>query len=83
MSAADVASDALNAARSNRIAAQDLLDTVTSNVRTARTNGATWEQIGNALHITKQAAQQRYGHKDHWTTADTTAGHTPSIFSDS
>ena len=28
----------------------------------ARTKGLTWEQIGTALGVTKQAAQQRYGH---------------------
>ncbi len=27
----------------------------------ARKLGATWEQIGNALHISKQAAQQNWG----------------------
>lgn len=39
----------------------------------------TWQTIGSALGITKQAAQQRYGHKNHWTAADTTAGLTPSM----
>jgi hypothetical protein len=62
MSADDIASDALNTARCNRVAAQDLTDTVTCNVHTARAHGATWEQVGNALHISKQAAQQHYGH---------------------
>ncbi len=28
----------------------------------ARQRGATWEQIGTALGITRQAAQQRWGH---------------------
>ena len=27
----------------------------------AKEHGATWEQIGNELGITKQAAEQRYG----------------------
>jgi hypothetical protein len=27
----------------------------------ARTHGATWEQIGDALNMSKQAAQQRWG----------------------
>lgn len=30
-------------------------------VRRARLGGATWETIGDALNITRQAAQQRYG----------------------
>lgn len=30
-------------------------------VRTARENGATWQQIGDALGITRSAAQQYYG----------------------
>jgi hypothetical protein len=51
-------------------------------VHDAHANGHTWATIGNALGITKQAAQQRYGHKNHWTAADTAAGLTPSMFSD-
>jgi predicted ArsR family transcriptional regulator len=30
-------------------------------VAQARSEGASWEQIGQALGITKQAAQQRFG----------------------
>jgi hypothetical protein len=30
-------------------------------VNAARSSGATWEQIGDALGVTRQAAQQRYG----------------------
>lgn len=53
-----------------------IAETVTS----ARNHGATWQEIGDALAITKQAAQQRFGHKNHWTAADTAAGQTPSMF---
>ena len=54
---------------------------ITRDVAKCRDAGCTWEQIGDALGITKQAAQQRYGHKNHWTAADTAAGQTPSMFS--
>jgi hypothetical protein len=30
-------------------------------VSAARRSGATWEQIGDALGVSRQAAQQRYG----------------------
>jgi hypothetical protein len=30
-------------------------------VNAARRNGATWEQIGDALGVSRQAAHQRYG----------------------
>jgi hypothetical protein len=32
-------------------------------VRNARLNGSTWDEIGDALGITKQAAAKRYGGK--------------------
>ena len=32
-------------------------------VKAARMSGATWEQIGNALGVTKQRAHQLYAHK--------------------
>lgn len=42
-----------------------LMETAESAQRTAvaaaRANGATWEQIGIGLGVTRQAAQQRYG----------------------
>jgi len=51
-------------------------------VKAARDAGVPWSAIGDALQVTRQAAQMRYGHTNHWTAADTTAGQTPSIFSD-
>jgi hypothetical protein len=33
-------------------------------VNAARRSGATWEQIGDALGVSRQAAQQRYGQHD-------------------
>lgn len=36
-------------------------DRVARRVQLAREAGATWEQVGRALGVTKQAAQKRYG----------------------
>jgi hypothetical protein len=33
-------------------------------VQKARDAGASWQQIGDALGVTRQAAQQRYGRND-------------------
>jgi hypothetical protein len=33
-------------------------------VREARKSGATWEQIGDALHVPKQTAHRNYKHVD-------------------
>lgn len=38
-------------------------------VRTARRVGLSWRQIGNAIGVTRQAAQQRYGLKDRRSVA--------------
>lgn len=38
-----------------------LTEATTAAVVLARSEGMTWQAIGDALHITKQAAQQRYG----------------------
>lgn len=40
--------------------AQALAFETRANVNIARANGVTWEQIGVALGMTKQAAQQRF-----------------------
>jgi len=47
--------------RLTRIQIKKLTRTLQDLVVTARNNGATWEEIGEALATTKQAAQQRYG----------------------
>lgn len=41
------------------VAAEDLLFDA---VQAARDNGATWQMIGDRLTVSKQAAQQRFGH---------------------
>lgn len=44
------------------LAVRAALDEATSElVRNAREAGATWEQVGKALGITRQAAQMRFG----------------------
>ena len=41
---------------------QDLIERLLRDyARQARQEGHTWEQIGDCLGVTKQAAQQRYG----------------------
>jgi hypothetical protein len=50
--------DALRAAAEVRAAVDDHLRTL---VDWARTEGATWAEIGAAIGVTAQAAQQRYG----------------------
>lgn len=52
---------ALNSVISARVAIRDLTERLPRYVTRARANGATWQQVGDALAITKQAAQQRYG----------------------
>jgi hypothetical protein len=50
--------DALRAAVDVREAVDDYLREL---VRLARTDGATWAEIGEAIGVTTQAAHQRYG----------------------
>jgi hypothetical protein len=38
----------------------EMMDYVPALVRQARLAGASWTEIGNALGVTRQAAQQRY-----------------------
>ena len=51
----------LTTIRETRITLRTLTRTLQDAVVTARNNGATWEEVGDALATTKQAAQQRYG----------------------
>jgi len=52
---------ALASMRRARTTIREADRTIGYEVGAARNAGATWEQIGEALAITKQAAQQRYG----------------------
>jgi len=61
MSASRHADANLNTIRVARIEARTLARKISDTVTTARNNGATWEEIGDALAMTKQAAQQRFG----------------------
>ena len=47
-------------------------------VDAARNSGATWEEIGDALGVTRQAAQQRYGQHDREVWPDRADGSTTS-----
>lgn len=51
---------ALYALGANAAVVQDLIDGRWEAMRAARQDGATWEQIGRALRITKQGAQDFY-----------------------
>jgi hypothetical protein len=53
--------DPLLSLRACRSLQSTLADEVQGRVFDARAQGAAWEQIGMALGITKQAAQQRFG----------------------
>ena len=54
----------LRAIAASRSLAGVLDDTVHALVGRARANGQTWAQIGAALHVTRQAAFQRFGGAD-------------------
>jgi hypothetical protein len=43
--------------------AERIASDITLHAQYARGDGATWQEIGHALGITKQAAQQRYGYR--------------------
>ncbi len=47
--------------REAQATSRDFDHKTTRYVHRARAGGATWKQVGDALGITKQAAQQRYG----------------------
>ena len=52
---------ALSATRSLSRTVDDVLEAL---VRQARSEGATWQQVGNALGTTRQNAYQRFGHAE-------------------
>jgi hypothetical protein len=52
--------EALEAVRHQLGVIRDLTEDLPIFVTKARMSGATWTQIGNALGVSKQAAQQRY-----------------------
>jgi hypothetical protein len=52
----------LRTLKTDAAAARDLEQRMRSTVQELRAGGVSWAVIGNALGITKQAAQQRYGH---------------------
>jgi hypothetical protein len=56
-----LAPEPMRALRACRSVQATLADEVQCRVFDARAQGATWEDIGDTLRITKQAAQQRFG----------------------
>lgn len=56
--------DATNAAKLRALATMqtDLEAAIFETVRAARSMGDSWQQIGNALGVSKQAAQKRWAH---------------------
>ena len=52
---------AVAAIHSTRVHIQHLYDEQREHVETARANGVSWQKIGDALGITRSAAQQYYG----------------------
>lgn len=53
------------------------LDALIADAVTHAHESHSYATIGNALGVTRQAAQQRYGPKKTWTAADTMAGQHP------
>ena len=53
---------AVAAIHSTRIHIEHLYDEQREHVETARANGVSWQKIGDALGVTRSAAQQYYGH---------------------
>lgn len=60
-----IAAEALATIRQNRAVLYLLTEQINTEqeeqVAIARTHGATWQEVGNALRITRSAAQKRYG----------------------
>lgn len=61
LDAAASPTDDLDAVHALGLAVQTVESATRTAVERARAAGATWEQVGHALAVTKQAAQQRYG----------------------
>lgn len=53
---------AVAAIHSTRVHIEHLYDEQREHVETARANGVSWQKIGDALGVTRSAAQQYYGH---------------------
>lgn len=69
----------LESVRTARAELRQLELDIAYDITAARNAGVTWSAIADALGTTKQAAQQKYGPRNHWTAADTAAGLTPSM----
>lgn len=57
----DTLTQALDAIRHQRAEARAIDCAIAAEVVVARANGASWQQIGDALGTTRQNAQKRYG----------------------
>jgi hypothetical protein len=56
---------ALDELRTNQKKQPDLNRVTAEHVMDARNRGATWQQIGAALRVTRQAAHERYADLEH------------------
>lgn len=59
----DIATPALDALRSAKATIDSETDRLRPLVAEARHRGASWQQVGDALGMTRQAAHERYGGK--------------------
>ena len=80
-----VTTDTIERIRLYRIAIQQLDAQLSADITRARINHETWKTIGDALDISKQAAQQHYGpptYTREQRAADFKAANPTSLFSD-